>query len=269
MKSKIHDTSVSEQEKQYRLKTASMSKNIVFLLILISGYSFSQSVNDYQYIIVPAKFNIFKENDKFRLNTNVKLLLQKYGFKSFLSTDSIPTEIANSNCKKLYADLVKDNSFLSTKIKIVLKDCSEKLIYETAYGKSNEKEFAIAYNQALREAGKSFDKLNYKYNGKNGLAPEIAEGQSNVIKSLQGSESLNIIASNPEAFYFAQPTSNGFQIINNEPKVIMLLFKTSQNNVFIGVKGNKNGVVISKNEQWFFEYYENGKLVSELLKLKF
>ena len=242
-------------------------KKIVLLFILISSYAFSQSVNDYQYVMIPAKFEGFKENDKFRLNTNVKLLLQKYGFKSFLSSDSIPNEIANSNCKKLYADLVKDNSFLSTKIKIVLKDCREKLIYETAYGKSDEKDLAVAYNQALREAGKSFDKLNYKYNGKN----DTAISENSISEKLQKQSVVNhdIITSNTETFYFAQPIANGYQVVDNEPKVILRLFKTSQNNVFIGEKGNVKGVVISKDGQWFFEYYENGKLISELLKLKF
>lgn len=267
MKSKIYDTSAGEPVKYYPIKTASMSKNITLLIILISSYSFSQSVTNYQYVMIPAKFTGFKEKDQFRLNTNVKLLLQKYGFKTFMPTDSIPDEIANSNCTKLYADLVKDNSFLITKIKVVLKDCTEKLIYETAYGKSNEKDFAVAYNQALREAGKSFDKLNYKYNGKNdatvSTAPVSITPKSVPADSKPSSLNVN------EAFYFAQLTPNGFQIVNTEPKIIMLLFYTSQKNLFIAVKGNKNGIVISENGQWFFEYYENGKLISEGLKLKF
>jgi hypothetical protein len=49
----------------------------------------------------------------------------------------------------------------------------------------------------------------------------------------------------------------------------MRLFNTSQKNVFIGVKDDTQGVVISKDGQWFFEYYEKAKLFSELIKLKF
>ena len=60
-------------------------KKIVLLFVLISGYAFSQSVNDYQYVIVPAKFNFLKNEDQYRLNTLTKLLLEKYGFKAFLS----------------------------------------------------------------------------------------------------------------------------------------------------------------------------------------
>lgn len=243
-------------------------KKFLLLFVLISHYTFSQTLNDYEYVLVPIKFNIFKENDKFRLNTNVKLLLQKYGFKSYFVTDSVPFEIANSNCKKLYADIEKDNNFFSTKVKIVLRDCYEKIVFQTDFGSSKEKQYVIAYNQALREAGKSFDRINYQYNGKSGGVSETVS----VIKKVenetpQTNETLPI--NTLESFYFAQPTAYGFQVIDNEPKVIIKLYYTSQKNVFLGIKGAINGVVILKDNQWIFEYIENGKILSEQLKLKF
>jgi hypothetical protein len=234
-----------------------MKKILLLLVLFLTATAFSQNVNDYEYVIVPTKFSFLKVDDKYRLNTNSRLLLQKYGFKSVFLSDSIPSEIANNNCKKLYFDLVEDNKFLITKIKIVLKDCREKLLFESDYGTSKEKELEIAYNKALREAGKSFDKLNYKYNGKNNSS--ITQEPSKTI----------VTESDSETFYFAQPIANGFQVVDNEPKVIMKLYTTSQKNVFIGLKGNTNGVVISKENHWFFEYYDGDKLVSESLNLKF
>ena len=234
-----------------------MKKILLLLVLFLTVTAFSQNVNDYEYVIVPTKFSFLKIDDKYRLNTNSRLLLQKYGFKSVFPSDSMPSEIANNNCKKLYFDLVEDNKLLITKIKIVLKDCKEKLLFESDYGTSREKELEIAYNKALREAGKSFDKLNYKYNGKNNF-------------SITQEPSKTIVAEiNSETFYFAQPTANGFQVVDNEPKVIMKLYTTSQKNVFLGTKGVINGVLISKENQWFFEYYEGGKLVSESWNLKF
>jgi hypothetical protein len=234
-----------------------MKKILLLLVLFLTTTAFSQNVNDYEYVIVPAKFSFLKVDDKYRLNTNSRLLLQKYGFKSVFPSDSMPSEIANNNCKKLYFDLVEDNKLLITKIKIVLKDCREKVLFESDYGTSKEKELEIAYNKALREAGKSFDKLNYKYNGKNNSS--ITQEPSKTIVSETDSET----------FYFAQPIANGFQVVDNEPKVIMKLYYTSQKNVFLGIKGTINGVVISKENHWFFEYYENGKMISELLNLKF
>lgn len=242
-------------------------RKIVLLFVLITNYAFSQSINDYQYVMVPVKFDVFKEKDRYNLNTTVKLMLQKYGFKAYFPTDAIPNEVANSNCEKLTADLIKDNGLMSTKVKIVLKDCRDNIVYETAFGKSTEKDYAVAYMQAVRNAGKSFETLNYKYNGKNGLNTDtvVVETVAPVSNAVQEVPSGN----NNEIVYFAQPIANGFQIIDNEPKVIMKIFNTSVKNVFIGIKGGENGVVISKNGQWFFEYYKNSKLVSELLKLKF
>ena len=52
-----------------------MKKVLLLLIATLSLSGFSQTINDYQYVIVPAKFDIFKEkeNDKYRLNTTTKL----------------------------------------------------------------------------------------------------------------------------------------------------------------------------------------------------
>ncbi|TBX67641.1 hypothetical protein EZL74_09155 [Flavobacterium silvisoli] len=242
-----------------------MKKIALFLFIAVTVSAFSQSINDYQYVIVPAKFDFQKENDQYRLNILTKLLLQKYGFKSYLTTEELPAEIADKRCSVLYAALEKDNSFFMTKVKVVLKDCKEKTVYETAFGSSREKEYVVAYNEALRAAFQSFDNLNYKYSGKE----EKTEVPPVVPVTPKPEMPSSSVENTSGVFFFAQPTVNGFQVVDNEPKVIMRLFNTSQKNVFIGVKGTINGVVLLNNNQWFFEYYENGKLISEPLTLKF
>ena len=142
-------------------------KKIILLFILITNYAFSQSVNDYQSVIVPIKFDFLKSDDQYKLNTLTKLLLQKYGFKVYFSSEEIPSNVDNQRCNFLYADVINDSGILMTKLKVALKDCRGKLLFETQFGSSREKNFAAGYNQALRDAGKSFDKLDYKYNGKN------------------------------------------------------------------------------------------------------
>lgn len=255
-----------------------MKKYLLLFGLFVSISCFSQAVNDYKYVIVPTKFTGFKENDKYRLNTTTKMLLEKYGFKTFLSTDNIPMEIGD-NCQRLYADLVQDKDFFTTKVKIVLKDCREDVVYETDFGKSREKDYSKAYNEALRQTAASFDRLNYKYNGKNDSINVATPAQAidNTTATATVTEPkepqvkpYNEVLTKPaDVFYFAQQTPNGFQVVDNEPKVIMRLFNTTQKNVFIALKGNINGVVITKNGEWFFEHYDNGKFVSELLKLKF
>lgn len=234
-----------------------MKSKILLLFILISSYVFSQSVNDYQYVIVPVKYDFLSKEDQYGLNTLTKLLLQKYGFKAYLSNEEMLLNKDNQRCDFLYADVIQDKSMFVTKVKVALKDCKKKVVFETQFGSSRDKEFAVAYNKALRDAGKSFDKLNYKYNGKNNSS--ITQEPTKTI----------VTEINSETFYFAQPTANGFQVVDNESKVIMKLYTTSQKNVFLGTKGVVNGVLISKENQWFFEYYEGGKLVSESWNLKF
>lgn len=267
MKLNSHDTNSSELLKQYRLKIALMSKKYVLFVLLISFSGFAQSVNDYQYAVVPTKFVSLKDNDKYKLNTLSKLLLEKYGFKVFMSTEDIPNEIFE--CQRLFADLVTDNDFMTTKVKIVLRDCKENVVFETAYGKSREKDYAVAYNQAFREAAKSFDRLNYKYSGKSHVNTAVIPVKKEGVVSPENTSDATTSTNNPGVFYFAQPTANGFQVIDNEPKIIMRLFNTSQNNVFIAERGTTKGVVVSKNGQWYFEYNENSKQVSEPLNLKF
>lgn len=249
-----------------------MKKLFLLFVLLVSAIAYSQTINDYQYVIVPIKFDFLKENDNYRLNTLTKLLLQKYSFKSYLSNEEMPAEMTNNRCSILYASLVENNNFFVTKVKVVLKDCKETIVFETEFGTSRSKEYAPAYNEALREAFKSFDKLNYKYNGESDIVVKAASVKPSIDISEKLANqvySLDITKSNSETFFFAQPTANGFQVVDNEPKVIMKLYTTSQKNVFLGIRGAINGVVISKENQWFFEYYENGKMVSEILKLKF
>ena len=129
-----------------------MKKNIVVLFLCLGPLLFAQStINQYQYVIVPSKFKFTKQTDQYRLNTLTKLLLQKYGFKSYLESDEISAEIKDSNCNKLYADVISSGNFIRTKIQVVLKDCNGKVRYESGIGTSKEKDFNVAYNQALRE----------------------------------------------------------------------------------------------------------------------
>lgn len=238
-------------------------RKIVLLFVLISSYAFSQSVNDYQYVIVPAKFSVFKENNRYNLNTTTKLLLEKYGFKAYLSTDEIPDNI--SNCQKLYADLVQDNDFMITRIKLVLKDCKEAIVYETAFGKSREKDYQVAYNQALRETAKSFDKLNYKYNGKKDTIANVVE--TNTVVTSNKSESVTVTTSLKLEPLFAKPYGeNGYQLLTNNtdiPRHVMTIYKTSSPDCYLV----NNGVLLRKPNGWYLEYYKENKLVSELISI--
>jgi hypothetical protein len=245
-----------------------MKKHIILLLILASSLGFSQTINDYRYAIVPSKFSFLKEKDQYRLNTLTKLLMEKYGFVTFFDTDILPVEVAENNCNKVFVDVQNNGNMFMTKMSVVLKDCKNTILFTSVEGKSQEKECQIAYNQALREAFNSFNSLGYKYNGNNNFNSNSkvnAKESSNLKDSNLNEANIKV----NDLVLFAQPIENGFQLIDATPKVIMKIYKTSSPVCFIANKGGIQGVLISKENEWFFEYFNNFKLVSDKVEVKF
>ena len=241
-----------------------MKKYIILLVVLASSLGFSQTVNDYKYAIVPSKFAFLKEKDQYRLNTLTKLLMDKYGFVTFFDTDILPVEVAENNCNKVFVEVQSNGNMFMTKLSVVLKDCKNTILFTSVEGKSREKEYQTSYNQALREAFNSFETLGYKYNGNSNDNVNTKENSDIKVSNLNDDNKKT-----NDLILFAQPIENGFQLIDSTPKVIMKIYKTSSPICFIANKNNIQGVLISKENQWFFEYISNSKLVSEKVEVKF
>lgn len=235
----------------------------IILFFFILNLSFSQSVNEYKYALVPAKFSFFNENDLYKLNTLTKLLMGKYGFIAFLDNEVLPDEVLNNNCNKVYVDVVKSSGVFTTKLTIVLKDCKNNVLFTSTEGKSREKEYKVAYNEALRDAFASFETLKYKYAPKESFPIVIK-------KEIQNSQIVlnNETSIDNKEMLFAQPISNGFQLIDASPKVILKIFKTSLPTIFLATREQIQGVLIYKDNQWFFEYYQNATLIAEPINVK-
>ena len=247
-----------------------MKKRILILLLLIVNYGFSQSVNDFKSVVVPLKFDFTKVENQYRLATLSKFNLNKAGFEAYYTNETIGSEF-NNRCSLLYFDVVKEKSFLTTKLHIVFKDCNEKIIFQSVTGISKEKDFQLAYTEALSKAFVSVFALNHKYNGIGVAKTQQAIVMNAVpvtIPSKSSTETNSIDKNNTNLFY-AQPITNGFQLVDSSPKVVMKVFKTSNVNCYIAVKGNTQGVLVAKDNQWFFEYYLNDSLISEKIDVKF
>ena len=85
-----------------------MKTKFLFLLLLVSSYCFSQSVNDYSAVIVPVKYDFLKEDNQYRLNTLTKFNLQKAGFQAFYITEDRPLEYNSNRCSILNVEVVKE-----------------------------------------------------------------------------------------------------------------------------------------------------------------
>ena len=238
-----------------------MKAYILILFFFAGNICWAQSVNDYQYVMVPSKFDFLKKPDEFRLNTLLKLLMEKYGFKAYLDSDAVPFELVNNACSKLNANVESSGNFIRTKLVITLKDCNNKVLFTSAVGQSKEKDWGKAYNEALRQAAFSMESLHYKYILSN-TKMSSEENQTVILENtFDKTESENTL--------FAQPIANGFQLVDNTPKIIMKIYKTSNPKTFTAVKGTTQGVLISKEKQWYFEYYLNDRLISEKTAVKF
>lgn len=248
-----------------------MKKIIYIFLLLSSVQQFAQSLKDYQYVIVPTKFTDFDRENQYRLNTITKNNLEKMGFVTYYENSNIPNEILNRQCDILKVEVVKDNKFIWKKVYVTFTNCQGKLIHQSELGKTKEKDLKLAYPEALEEAFQSLFDLGYQYNEtpnntKKVISPTITvsteEQKTNV--SYPVTETVN-----NTKLLFAQPTSNGYQLVDSTPKVVYKLFKTDSPSMFLAEKGNQNGVVTLKDGSWFFEYQENEKVVSEKLEIKF
>lgn len=246
-------------------------KKLVFVFILFSTVAFSQNINNYKAVIIPLKYDFLKSENQYRLATLTKLNLQKAGFVAFYSNEDIPSEYKD-RCSLLTVDVKKESGFLMTKLAVVFNDCFGKLVYQSEMGKSKLKEYEAAYSEALNDAFRSINALNYKY--------ELNQSPSKQLTQVSPVESVNssisswatVVQDSPNTnaeLLYAQATPTGYQLVDASPKVVFKLNKTSVPTLYTAIKDNRQGVLIQKENQWFFEYYENDKLFSELVRVKF
>jgi len=238
---------------------------IFFFLISLSGIA-QESINDYKYAIIPVRYSFMSKDNMYRLNTLTKVYLVKLGYTVFYESDVLPDDIADSRCDKVYVDVEKMKSLLTTKLKLVFKDCKNTLLFESKVGTSSKKDFESGYAEALEEA---FKDVKYTYSGK--VLTDNQHGKITVKNTAveQIDDSTPNVAFKEGEQLYAQPTAEGFQFVNSEPKIVMKIIKTSVPNYYIASRGTLQGVLVVKENQYYFEYQQNGKLVSEKINVKF
>lgn len=256
-----------------RYNTSITNMKVVALLLAVSfaitAHS-QNSINNYKYVLVPDRFDFFKTDNQYGLNTLTRAFLEGVGFNAFMASDALPAELAASKCNALKAELIEKKKFFTTGLILVLKDCQGNIVFQGEEGKSREKEWQAAYSEALKNAFASLDAAHYKYD-----STTAAQVQQPAVTAAPVAAPVAVPAATPATVtenknvLYAQPNTNGYQLIDTTPKKVMSLFKTSQPDHFIADDGVSKGIVFRKNGEWFFEYYNNDKLVSLKLNIKF
>jgi hypothetical protein len=240
---------------------------------------------------VPEKFDFLRDNNQYGLNTTTKFLLEQKGFAAYVANEQLPTALAVNKCIALKAEVVQKKGLFVTNLTLLLKDCQGNIVFKSKEGKSREKEYQVAYEEALKNAFLSLNDEPYKYDSTLVAQPQMmsqvpqavpaasspGSGAGSAASTATGSAPAPAPASAPAksapveitGTLYAQVTTNGYQLIDTSPKKILTLLKTSMQDYFIAEAGSSNGVVFKKDGDWFFEYYRDSKLVSQKLEIKF
>jgi hypothetical protein len=267
-----------------------MKISTLFILTFITVAAHSQNtINSYKYVLVPQKFDFLRDADEYGLNTTSKSLLEQKGFTVYWSNGDIPQTLAANRCAALTAEVTQRKALFSTNLTLVLKDCSGNIIFKGKEGRSWEKEFNVAYDEALKNAFTSIKNLPYKYDS---TQPAQSQNQAQAqtqtqtkpqaqsttppasvttTSSPQTPASPQQTAADISGTLYAQIIPNGYQLIDTTPKKVLTLLKTSVPDCFLAEPGTgtPNGIVFKKNGEWFFESYKDDALVSQKLQIKF
>ncbi|WP_400080944.1 hypothetical protein [Winogradskyella sp. R77965] len=263
-----------------------MLKKIIFavLFLLVSFFGTAQKdINNYKYIIVPKKFDFTKGEDQYQLNSLTKFLFNKYGFEAYFVDDNLPEDLQKDRCLALTSEILKEKSgMFKTKLKFQLKDCFGAVIVTSKIGESRLKEYDKAYKEALRNAFETFQNIDYKYSQIEDSAetskpkeeieePRVEETEKPKVDSKVIVKEQEVIeaatAKGNKELYYAQVISDGFQLVDSEPKLVMILLNTTAKDVFI-VK-DKDAIVYKEDDLWIYYEHNDNKKIRKELHIKF
>lgn len=163
---------------------------IVFLTMSLGLQAYSQSqLNEYKYIIVPKKFDGFRNENQYQTSTAIKFYFVQRGFNAVYE-DALPQDLNNDRCLGLLTSLFEDSSMFATRVNIVLKDCNGKEVYRTLQGISKEKEYNAAYREAISEAFISLNGFNYAYKPKAPIEEPLTISFKDDVKNLDLEEKV-------------------------------------------------------------------------------
>ena len=234
-------------------------RNFILRLLLITSLTgFAQaSLNDYNMAVIPSRFDFQKEDNQYRINSTVKFFLKQKGFEVYLSNEQMPEGFMDYNCNKVFVNVIELDGLFTTKLQVEFKDCKNNVLFVTDLGVSREKEYAKSYNEALILTLKSFDKAKYKYSGKTYFDEEAQE-------KLKARDVENVTLEVVKT----EKNESFIKVVNQTNQKELILYKTSTPKIFLSNYNGKSGMVLFKENGWFFEYNDGDKVISERLDIK-
>jgi hypothetical protein len=194
-----------------------MKKILATLLLIIGLTTQAQSVFDYDYVIVPERFDFQNSKHQFQLNSLLRVLFQKEGFTVLMNTEEKPDELAKNPCLALTTKVEKLSSLLNTKFKIKLVDCYNKVIFESKIGKSNSKAHKKGFKEGIKDAFTSIQKLKSK---KINQAKEFKPIKKTTAKVAETSEYEQLITYKKDGENFTLDSHNDqYKLFQDDKKI--------------------------------------------------
>jgi hypothetical protein len=208
-------------------------------------------------LILEEKLGKFDSYNKYNINDFTKTLLEKEGFDVY-DSNNLPVELSNNRCDAHYVNYIDDSGMFTTGLKMIIKDCTGKIVYESELGKSREKEYRVAYREAFRNVAKDFLQ---KKNTITFTTFDLVNKDSE-----KNTKSTNPITQNTHLIFDFKENSLQGELKNTENTVLYKLTKTSVDNLYMASNPYVDGIVYLKDGKWYFEFTKNGEKIVEEIK---
>lgn len=244
---------------------------VIFIIFQTSLYA-QTDLNQYKYVSVPDRFDFMKTNDQFQMSSLTQFLLTKKGFTVLESIENYPSDLAANSCLLLDVNVEKIKGFLKTKLEVQFINCKKEVVFRSAIGTSKEKDFKMAYHQAIRAAFDSMEVLNYNY--EESAAIDISapiETSTTVLPkpSVQTPSAPIVVASVDPVDLPELPKTlivsraYGYDITDANGRVLYSIYQTMEEGIFIIDK--LPGIAYKRGKRWVREYVLEKKMVIEPL----
>lgn len=229
----------------------------MFVLAVCSTIAFAQKVSDYKYVMIPEKFQTFKNS--YGLEASLAKALQGKKYEILPEAmDKWPTVARNNSCNVVTAEVVNDKNLFTNKVILQFKDCNKKVIFESK-GRSDIKEFEEGFADALKEA---LTKVGVS-SPVEMLPSRTPDAAQTVVHNTTAEPSTSSAA--PEANAYSngksdlqkiQVDANQFILAKSGSSVPFAVFKTtSKKDVFLVKLADGNTTI---------GYFENGNIVIDM-----
>ena len=249
-----------------------LNTSIVIFFIFKTSLAAQTDLNQYKYVSVPDRFDFMKTNDQYQISSLTQFLLNKKGFNVLESIENYPSDLASNSCLLLDVNIEKIKGFLKTKLEVQFINCKKEVVFRSAIGTSKEKDFKMAYHQALRAAFDSMEGLNYNYEASAtiDISAPIETSTAVIPKPIIQTPSAPVVAASVDSVDSPElpktlivSTAYGYDITDANGRVLYSIHPTMEEGIFIIDK--LPGIAYKRGKRWVREYVLEKKTVIEPL----